>query len=92
MALALQMPELALDDSMARQYAEAVAMVARHYDIGASAKALDWGNLVSFMGGFYGAAAMTAIARKKGGAAYVNGAGAPHGREAAGAESGISAP
>lgn len=41
-------------------------MVARHYDVGASAKTLDWFNLATTMASIYGLRAMSIAARRKG--------------------------
>lgn len=63
-AVAIQAPEIQLTEPEAKAYAEAVAAVARHYDIGASAKALDIFNLVTTMGSIYGVRVMAVVARK----------------------------
>lgn len=66
MALALQAPELQISEEESAQYAKAIAAVARHYDLGASAKALDWTNLLTTMGSIYGVRAMALVARRRG--------------------------
>lgn len=48
------MPELDLKDGEAKIIAENVVAVARHYDLQASEKATDWGNLVISLGIVYG--------------------------------------
>lgn len=65
MAIATQSPDIQLSEEEAEQYAKAIAAVARHYDLGASAKALDWTNLLTTMGSIYGVRAMAAVARRK---------------------------
>lgn len=50
-----------------RQFAESVVAVARHYDVGASAKALDWTNLLTTMGSIYGVRVMAMTVRRKAG-------------------------
>lgn len=75
-AIALSAPEMQLSPEEAKQYAEAVAAVARHYDVGASSKTLDWLNLCGTMGGIYGARAMIIASRPKAaraGASQANG-------------------
>lgn len=62
----MQAPELQLSEPEAKAYAEAIRAVARHYDIGASAKALDIFNLCTTMGSIYGIRLMAITARKKG--------------------------
>lgn len=65
--MALQAPEFQLKEEEAEAYAKAVASVARHYDMGASAKTLDWFNLLTTMGSIYGVRVMEVVARRKGG-------------------------
>jgi hypothetical protein len=65
MAIALQMPELQLHKEESEEYAKAVASVARHYDLGASAKTLDWINLGATMASIYGVRAMAIAQRRK---------------------------
>lgn len=66
MSILVAAPELNLSESEAKEYAESVAMVARHYDVGASAKTLDWFNLATTMASIYGVRAIAIAARKKG--------------------------
>lgn len=47
-------PELALSENESEQLASAAAGVARHYNISASQKALDWGNFALVLGVMYG--------------------------------------
>jgi hypothetical protein len=47
-------PEFALEMAEANSLATAIANVARHYDVGATQKTLDWTNLVSTMTVIYG--------------------------------------
>lgn len=61
----LKAPELELTEAEAKQYAEGVALVARHYDVGASAKTLDWFNLMTTMGSIYGMRAIAIAARRR---------------------------
>lgn len=63
----MRAPEMQLTPEEARLYAESIAAVARHYDIGASAKALDWMNLATTMGSLYGVRIMAIKMRRGGG-------------------------
>lgn len=56
-------------------------MVARHYDVGASAKTLDWFNLATTMASIYGVRAIAIAARRKAG--RTPGAAAPNGHDPA---------
>ena len=58
-------PELELTQEEAKAYAESVAMVARHYDVGASAKTLDWFNLGTTMAAIYGMRVMMIADRRR---------------------------
>lgn len=49
-----KIPEANLDKAEARSLAEGMNNVARHYDIGASQKAMDWANLVGICAMVYG--------------------------------------
>ena len=77
LGIMLKAPELELSDDEAKQYAKGVAMVARHYDMGASAKTLDWFNLMTTMASIYGVRVIAIAARRKaerrGGGPVVNG-------------------
>lgn len=64
-SIALKAPEFVLTSEEAEAYAKAVASVARHYDMGASAKTLDWFNLATTMGSIYGVRVMGIAARRK---------------------------
>lgn len=65
MSLALSAPEMELTEAEAEQYAKSVGTVARHYDMGASAKTLDWFNLLTTMGAIYGVRVMQIANRRK---------------------------
>ena len=54
LAVSLSAPELAWKDEEAKIVAENLVAVSRHYDIQASQKAIDWGNLVVALGTVYG--------------------------------------
>ena len=54
LATSTQIPELVLDKDEAHRVAEAIANVSRHYDMGASEKMVDWGNLFLVFGAVYG--------------------------------------
>lgn len=64
-AIALKAPEFQISEEEAAEYAKAVAAVARHYDMGASAKTLDWTNLAMTMGSIYGVRIMGIAARRR---------------------------
>lgn len=49
-----QTPEMAIDKMEANTLAIGIANVARHYDMGATQKSLDWANLISVVGMVYG--------------------------------------
>jgi hypothetical protein len=53
LAVSLSAPELAWKDEEAKIVAENLVAVSRHYDIQASQKAIDWGNLVVALGTVY---------------------------------------
>lgn len=61
---AVKVPEIALTENEAEQLANAASKVARHYDITASQKAMDWGNLMIALAVIYGPR-MVLIGRKK---------------------------
>ena len=54
LASIVKTPEIALEQVEARQMAEAIANVSRHYDIAATQKTLDWANLIMAAGMIYG--------------------------------------
>lgn len=54
LASMMQAPGLALDKEESTRLAEATANVARHYNVEASEKALDWTNLIMALGMIYG--------------------------------------
>jgi hypothetical protein len=54
LATVTQSPEFVLADQEARQIAEAAARVGKHYDLTASAKAVDWAGLVMACAAVYG--------------------------------------
>ncbi|MDE2104815.1 MAG: hypothetical protein KGL39_46695 [Patescibacteria group bacterium] len=75
-----------LSPDEAKEFADAAVNVAKHYDIGASAKAIAWTDLAMVAGSIYGVRAMTIMNRKhdqqrQGPAPAANG----HDRTAAGA-------
>jgi hypothetical protein len=53
LAVSLSAPELAWKDEEAKIVAENLVAVSRHYDIQASQKAIDWGNLIVALGTVY---------------------------------------
>lgn len=53
LSAALQQPDLALSEDEAKEIAKASANVAKHYDLGASEKVVDWGNLFLCLGVVY---------------------------------------
>lgn len=65
LSIVVKAKELELTQDEARAYAESVAMVARHYDVGASAKTLDWFNLLTTMGSIYGLRVMMIAERRR---------------------------
>lgn len=64
MATVVKARELELQPEEAKQYAEALALVSRHYDVGASAKTLDLVNLATTMASIYGVKIMMILARR----------------------------
>jgi hypothetical protein len=58
-------PELELGKEESENLANATANVAKHYDITASEKALDWGNLCLTLGVVYGPRFVMINARRK---------------------------
>lgn len=64
LAAGLSAPELVLQEAEAKVIAENVVAVARHYDLQASAKATDWGNLVVSLGVVYGGRVVAITVRK----------------------------
>jgi len=54
LAKAARTPEIALDETEAKTLATSAMNVMQHYNIKASQKAIDWGNLVLTMGIVYG--------------------------------------
>ena len=61
----LSSPEWQMTEQEASEYAKALAAVSRHYDMGASAKTLDWINLGTTMASIYGVRVMAISARRK---------------------------
>lgn len=68
----LSAPEMNLSEDEASQFADAAVNVAKHYDVGASAKALAWTDLAMVAGSIYGVRVMQIYGRvqqeKNGGA------------------------
>jgi hypothetical protein len=64
LAAGLAAPELALQEAEAKIVAENIVAVARHYDLQATAKATDWGNLIVSLGVVYGGRIVAITARK----------------------------
>jgi hypothetical protein len=64
LAVTLSAPELAWKDDEAKIVAENMVAVSRHYDIQASQKAIDWGNLVIALGTVYGRKVVPMAMRK----------------------------
>jgi len=54
LAAIVKTPELALSEGESEKLAMAAANVARHYDVRASEKVMDWANLAFAMGAIYG--------------------------------------
>lgn len=65
LAHAIKTPELALTKEESEQMATAAANVARHYDVRASEKAIDWANLCLALGVCYGTRFVAISSRKK---------------------------
>lgn len=57
-------PEFALDQNEAKELAQAVGNVSRHYDVSASAKTVDIANLIMVCGMVYGSRILAVRARK----------------------------
>lgn len=64
MAAFFSTPELELDQKEAQELSEASIAVARHYDIGATQKTIDWTNLMMVLGAVYGTRFMAIRLRK----------------------------
>lgn len=58
-------PEIQLSEAEAKEFADAAVNVAKHYDIGASAKALAWTDLAMVAGSIYGVRVMQIMGRKQ---------------------------
>jgi len=67
LGILLAAPELNLSDEEAAQFADAAVNVAKHYDVGASAKALAWTDLAMVAGSIYGVRVMQIMGRRKAG-------------------------
>lgn len=76
LAAGMAAPELALQPAEATIVAQNIVAVARHYDLQASAKATDWGNLIVSLGVVYGPR-VVALAVRKGNEAKTRGHGTP---------------
>lgn len=61
----LKSPEIVLSEDEAKKMAEASANVMKHYDVRASAKVVDWTNLIICLGMIYGPRAVAYAARVK---------------------------
>lgn len=57
-------PELILDKDEAKQLAEGIANVSRHYDLETTQKGMDWGNLIMVVGMIYGTRIFAIRAKK----------------------------
>lgn len=64
-SIALKTPELAITEEESERLANATARVAAHYNIAASQKTLDWGNLIIALSVVYGPRIFMAATRKK---------------------------
>lgn len=65
LAAGLSAPELTLSDAEAEIVSKNIVAVARHYDLQATAKATDWGNLIVSLGVVYGGRFVSLTARKR---------------------------
>ena len=65
LAAAIKEPSLALDPEEAKRLAIAAGNVARHYDLGASQKTLDWMALAVALGSIYGTRAVAIYMNRK---------------------------
>lgn len=65
LAAGLSSPELMMTEDEGKVIGTAAAAVARHYDLQASQKAIDWGNLVVALGAFYGPRIVAIRMRRK---------------------------
>lgn len=65
LATIASVPELALTEEEAKNLADASARVARHYDLKAAPKTLDWINLCIALAGIYGPKAVIIAGGKK---------------------------
>lgn len=77
LAASLATPELDLKDGEAKIIAENIVAVARHYDLQASEKATDWGNLVVSLGIVYGGRVVAIMSRTNAEAKVKRGHGNP---------------
>lgn len=64
-SILLAAPEIQLSPEEAKEFADAAVNVAKHYDIGASAKALAWTDLAMVAGSIYGVRVMAVMGRKQ---------------------------
>lgn len=60
-----RIPELEINRTQAQALAQSAANVARHYDVSASAKMIDWYNLAQVSALLYGSIFFTVRARRK---------------------------
>ena len=65
LAAMVKVPELAIDPAEAQSLAKAAANVARHYDLGASQKTLDWISLGTVIASIYGPRAIAMFLAEK---------------------------
>jgi hypothetical protein len=65
LAAGLSAPELMMTEDEGKIIGNAAAAVARHYDLQASQKAIDWGNLCVALSAFYGPRVMAISVRRK---------------------------
>lgn len=69
LGILLSAPEMNLSPEEAHEFADAAVNVAKHYDVGASAKALAWTDLAMVAGSIYGVRVMQIMGRKQPGRA-----------------------
>ena len=64
LSVALKTPEIALTEQESEMLGDATARVARHYNIGASEKVIDWGNFAIAAATVYGSRIFLVKSRK----------------------------
>jgi len=65
LAMMVRIPEMRIDESEAAKLSKGIANVARHYDVTATQKTIDWSNLVMVLAMIYGTRMMAIGARRK---------------------------